>query len=593
MQEKKNYVNNLALNVWFGLKTSFLVSKKYFAAKLLILLSTTLMPLISLWLWRDILNCFLSGQTRNRLLFSLGAYLAVRLGIHLFMRFDRYVSMRYEDEFTFYIEKIMMKKTAYLDLKFFDSADMGDRIRYVRNNFGTMKEVAWILFSLVSELINVISAFVIITYYNSYIGILTALLLLPFLIYHNRYLRAKAVREKEQVRDNRKIDYFHEIFFDNNAQFEMKLNCTGEYFIGQHKSLWDRLYEININADKRYSRKEIAFGMVGSISEIITLLISAKNVMLKQIGVGDLQYHVSIVVRLRTEITQFMTDINRFLLNNTRLTDLREYFRMEPDIEKSGERIPSGSPRIEFSHVCFHYPNSQDDILKDCSFVIQPHEKIGLVGKNGSGKTTIIKLLFRFYDPQEGAIMLDGIDIKEYDVYALRKIFGVLFQDYVTYSLPLREIIGLSDFENRWDDEALSEACRTSGFMPVIQDWKDGFDSVLGRFYADNGKDLSGGQWQLAGLSRAYFKKSEFMILDEPSASLDPISEDRIFKQLYSLSKGKGAVTISHRLSNTILADTILVIDKGHVAEQGSHDDLLNYGGIYAHLFRRQADQYN
>jgi ATP-binding cassette subfamily B protein len=230
--------------------------------------------------------------------------------------------------------------------------------------------------------------------------------------------------------------------------------------------------------------------------------------------------------------------------------------------------------------------------LKNCSFTIEPREKIGLIGLNGSGKSTIIKLMFRFYDPEEGTIKLDGVDLKEYNVYAVRKIFGVLFQDYVTYCLPFREIVALSDFGERSDDEKLKKVCGISGVSEIIKDWEQGYDSVLGRYYADNGKDLSGGQWQLVGLARAYFKESEYMILDEPSASLDPVSEDRIFEQLYRLSEHKSSVTISHRLSNTTLADKIFVIDGGHIIEQGSHFELLKQNGKYAHLFGLQSSKY-
>lgn len=260
--------------------------------------------------------------------------------------------------------------------------------------------------------------------------------------------------------------------------------------------------------------------------------------------------------------------------------------------EKSGTKLPSSNPRIEFCNISFRYPNSEQYVLKDCSFTIEPHEKIGLIGLNGSGKSTIIKLMFRFYDPENGVIKLDGIDLKEYDVYAVRKVFGVLFQDYVTYCLPLREIIALSDFTERFNDRKLKSACETSGADKIIENWEQGFDSVLGRYYADNGKDLSGGQWQLIGLARAYFKDSEYMILDEPSAALDPIAEKQIFEQLYHLSEGKSSVTISHRLSNTTLADKIIVVDDGHIIEQGSHAELLKQNGKYAHLFGLQASKY-
>ena len=245
---------------------------------------------------------------------------------------------------------------------------------------------------------------------------------------------------------------------------------------------------------------------------------------------------------------------------------------------------------LEIKDVTKRYPGVV--ALNHVSFEVAKGEVHALVGENGAGKSTIVKLMFRFYDPEEGVIKLDGIDLKEYNVYAVRRVFGVLFQDYVTYCLPLREIIALSDFNERFNDEKLKRACDISGASEIIRDWEQGFDSVLGRYYADNGKDLSGGQWQLIGLARAYFKDSEYMILDEPSAALDPISEDRIFKQLYNLSKNKSSVTISHRLSNTTLADKIFVIDDGHIIEQGSHAELLKQNGKYAHLFGLQASKY-
>ena len=298
------------------------------------------------------------------------------------------------------------------------------------------------------------------------------------------------------------------------------------------------------------------------------------------------------ISRLRSQSQALINNVTDFLNNNARLIELQEFMDIAPQTEKSGTLTPSSNPKIEFCNVFFRYPNCEEYVLKDCSFTIEPHEKIGLIGLNGAGKSTIIKLMFRFYDPESGCILLDGVNLKEYDVYAVRKVFGVLFQDFVTYCLPLREIIALSDFEERFNDEKLKKACDISGVSEVIKDWERGYDSVLGRYYADDGKDLSGGQWQLVGLARAYFKDSEYMILDEPSAALDPISEDRIFEQLYYLSEGKTSVTISHRLSNTTLSDKILVIDDGHIVEQGSHFELLKQDGLYAKLFKLQAEKY-
>lgn len=412
------------------------------------------------------------------------------------------------------------------------------------------------------------------------------------MIYNKKHTDKRLEMEKEQLRDNRKQNYYNSVFFENKIQFEIKLNHIGGYFIKRYQEIWSKLYEINKKEDIRHNTINTCILILNVSSELIILIVSVIDVVAKNIGIGDLQYNLSMVTRLREQASALMNDINRFFVNNTRLNELQEFISIRPEIEKSGIKIPSQNPKIEFCNVSFRYPNCEQYVLKDCSFAIEPHEKIGLIGLNGTGKSTIIKLMFRFYDPEEGRIKLDGVDLKEYDIYAVRKVFGVLFQDYVTYCLPLREIIALSDFEERFNDKKLKRACNISGVSEIIQDWEQGFDSVLGRYYADNGKDLSGGQWQLVGLARAYFKESEYMILDEPSAALDPISEDRIFEQMYRLSEGKSSVTISHRLSNTMLADKILVIGDGRIIEQGSHFDLLKQNGKYAHLFNLQASKY-
>ncbi len=191
--------------------------------------------------------------------------------------------------------------------------------------------------------------------------------------------------------------------------------------------------------------------IVNVSSEFLVLTLSVIDVVNKKIGIGDLQYNLSMVSRLRSQAQELVDNVNQFLNNNTRLIELQEFMDIKPEVEKSGTLKLSCNPKIEFCNVSFRYPNSEQYVLKDCSFTIEPHEKVGLIGLNGAGKSTIIKLMFRFYDPEDGCIKLDGIDLKEYDIYAVRKVFGVLFQDFVTYCLPLREILALSDFEKRFD----------------------------------------------------------------------------------------------------------------------------------------------
>ena len=584
---------DLYKNMLFGINQCYHASKKYFMMKCLILISTTFMPLLTIWIWKEILNEVVSKNiSEKRIIILLSVYLCLKLLVYLCAKIALYTNSRYSDELKFYFGDIMIEKISYMKLSFYDSAKLHDKVEHAKNSLKAMNETTWLVFDVISKLINIAATLIIVCAYKWWIGLLTVIVLIPYMIYNNKYMDKRLKMNKEQSRENRKKDYFYSAFFDSNTQFEIKLNDIGGYFIRSYTDIWNNLYNINKREDVRNSIISASFQILNISSEFMVLITSALDVLAKRIYIGDLTYNINMVARLRDQASALMTDINRMIANNTLLGDLRDFIAIKSEVEDSGTKLPSNNPRIEFRNVSFRYPDCEQYVLKNCSFTIEPHEKIGLIGLNGAGKSTIIKLLFRFYDPEEGEVLLDGVNLKEYNVYAVRKVFGVLFQDYVTYCLPLREIIALSDFDERFSDEKLKKAADISGLTEVIKDWEQGFDSVLGRYYADNGKDFSGGQWQLVGLTRAYFKESEYMILDEPSAALDPISEDRIFEQLYRLSEGKSSVTISHRLSNTTLADKILVIGDGHIIEQGSHFELLKQNGLYAHLFKLQAERY-
>ena len=590
----KDRFSVLYRNIWFGIKTCFLASRFYFSMKIIILLFTTVIPLVNIWLWKEMLNGIVNYENRKQVvLVCLFSYLILQLATYLMDQFDNYVQRRYSDELKFYMDEIMMDKTSRVDLAFFDSAQMGDKVKYARGNVNALMDMSWLVFDIISALFNVITTLLVVCSYKWWLGIVVLLLLIPFVAYNKNHAERKLLMEKEQLRDNRKKDYYRDMFYENDIQFEIKLHNVGSYFVNKYRVLWENLYRINKAEDIKHNIISALIMIVNISSEFLALTISAVEVFNQSIGIGDLQYNLSMVSRLRAQSQLMVTLINKFIDDNTRIIELQEFIAIKPETEKSGVLQPSKNPKIEFCDVSFRYPNSEKYVLRKCSFVIEPYEKIGLIGLNGAGKSTIIKLIFRFYDPEEGIIKLDGVDIKEYDVYAVRKVFSVLFQDYVTYCLPLREIIALSDFDERFNAEKLSNASDISGLSEIIREWKDGFDSVLGRYYANDGKDFSGGQWQLAALARAYFKESKCMILDEPSAALDPISEDRIFEQLYHLSKGKSSITISHRLSNTTLADKILVVDDGHIIEQGTHFELIKRNGKYSQLFHLQAQKYN
>jgi len=246
---------------------------------------------------------------------------------------------------------------------------------------------------------------------------------------------------------------------------------------------------------------------------------------------------------------------------------------------------------LEFRGVSFRYEGHDNWALSDINLTIRPGEKVALVGPNGAGKTTLIKLLTRLYDPTEGQILLDGIDLRDYDPVELRQRIGVIFQDFVRYHLAASENVGFGQVEALDDRPRIERAAAKSGADPVIRGLPEGYETTLGRWF-NKGRDLSGGEWQKIALARAFMRDCEVIVLDEPTAALDAENELRVFQQFRELTADKIAVLISHRFSTVRMADHIFVIEEGRISEQGAHSDLLLLGGTYARLFTLQAESY-
>ena len=246
---------------------------------------------------------------------------------------------------------------------------------------------------------------------------------------------------------------------------------------------------------------------------------------------------------------------------------------------------------FRFENVGFRYPGSQRWAVRGLTFAFEPHERIALVGENGAGKTTLVKLLARLYDPDEGRALLDGVDLRDYDLESLRRNIGIIFQDFVRYDFILRENIGVSQIEALGDEARIREAAQRSLADSVVQRVPQGYDQMLGKRF-DNGVELSGGEWQKVALARAYMRDAQVLILDEPTAALDARAEYEVFLRFAELTKGRMAVLISHRFSTVRMADRILVLKSGELVDDGTHDDLVARGGLYAELFSLQAAGY-
>lgn len=586
MKRIYNFLNSFV----FSVKISYLASKRYFFMRLFLVVSTTVFPIVNIWVWKEIINNII--YRKEQVVHFLFMYLILKGVMYLFERMEEYVNNRYADELQFFIEGEMISRTASVDMSFFDSAALGDKVRRVRGDFSAVTESTWTAFSILSETINVISLFFILFTFKWWGALLVVTALIPAFLVKRKEAGQYVLLEHKLIRNLRKKEYYSEMLVNANSLLEIKLNNTGDFFVNKFNEQWDIIFGIQKQAKEKYVKRSILTEVIALLPESIIFFLCIKKVLIKHFGVGDVQFYLSVVERLREQAIQLFSEISSFLSNIDRIYEVREFLEIKSVCEKKSGLEPSPNPRIEFVNVSFCYPGTDNYVLNGCTFSIQSGERIGLLGGNGAGKTTIVKLLLGLYEPSGGQILLDGIDLKEYDISKVRKLFGVVFQDYVSYCLPLREIIAFPDFTDKKNDKRLEEACERSGFAKVISEWKDGYDSVIGRFYADNGRDLSGGEWQLLGMARSYFADRTIMILDEPSASVDPIQEDRMFEELYKLQGGKTSLTISHRLSNTILADKLIILKDGKVLEEGSHKQLMRKNGEYARLFNIQAQRY-
>jgi ATP-binding cassette subfamily B protein len=312
------------------------------------------------------------------------------------------------------------------------------------------------------------------------------------------------------------------------------------------------------------------------------------------LSIGTLTFLTGAIVQASANIQQVFSTLSSIADQALFLTDLLAFFAMKPTIRSKPNALPAPRPitrGFEFRHVSFCYPGNSRRVLNDLNFHLHPGERIALIGENGEGKTTLVKLLTRLYDPTEGQILLDGVDLREYNLEDLYREIGVIFQDFMRYEMTARDNIAVGQIDQVSTLPVLKQAAAKSMANEVIERLPRDYEQMLGRRF-ENGVDLSGGEWQKVALARAYLRDAQLLILDEPTAALDARSEFEVFQRFAELTAGKTALFISHRFSTVRMADRIVVLEHGRIAEDGDHEQLSRLGGRYAEMFEMQAASY-
>ena len=593
MNKIKEYLTNLK----YAVGIIYTASKKYFILTMFLSLGYALIPYLPMFLWRELINSLTIAVKGDPVPFLKAAgmlalgYGASLLAEDLLRTCYSFVKFKYNDAIKYFMDNLMIEKASSVDLAFFDSSDLKDKLKNAWRLTWSMENMVAIILRMMEGCIRLVISFSLLLTLSPWLVLLIVLLCIPSIIWDKKVNEIDYRFRNEHDKTERKLDYYKNLFFEGAKQEVRLYNLTG-YFTSLYSDLREGYDRAIHSKDKRVCLINSLSLVLLTLGEVAVYVLSVTRLIVGKIAVGDVTYYVQLLTQFRSDFTITFYRFNSFRRHHKEIQDVRSFMEMPPMIEKSGTKIPSSNPVIEFRNVSFRYPGGEKDVLKDCSFTLYAGETVGLVGLNGSGKSTIVKLLCRFYDPTEGKILIDGIDNKEYDIVKLREMFGVLFQNYVKYSFSLRENVALSDLPRIDETDAIRKACTESRADDFMKEWEKGIDETLTRRFDSNGKELSGGQWQRISLARAFFRDAPIILLDEPSAALDPIAEHKIFQDFAEISKGRTAMLISHRLSSITLCDKILVLEDGHIIEQGSHRELLEANNRYAYLFNLQASKY-
>jgi ATP-binding cassette, subfamily B, bacterial len=493
------------------------------------------------------------------------------------------------------IRSEIIRKALTLDLAFFEHPDYYDRLQNARRE-GSYKPVELIndTFQIVQNMITLISFAALMLRFSPWLVLILLATSIPAFIAETRFSEQGFRLLTRRAPETRQINYLARLLTEDTAAKEIKLFNLGNTLLARYMTLFDKFFREDKSLAVRRAVVGFGLGLVATLGFYGSYAWIVWRTVLGSISLGDMTLYLSIFRQGQTTFQSILAGIGNIYENNLFMAHYFEFLELKPQMQVAAPRqkLPVSLIRgIEFRGVGFRYPESDEWVLRGIDLKIPPGEKIALVGHNGAGKTTLIKLLSRLYDPTEGAILLDGIDVRALDPVELRQKIGVIFQDFVRYHLPVSENIGFGQIEAADRMDRIVESARKSGADAMIESLPDGYQTLLGRWF-HGGHELSLGQWQRVALARAFMRDAEILVLDEPTASLDARTEYEIFQHFKELTAGKMAILISHRFSTVRMADRIVVIQGGQIVEIGSHEELLRMEGTYAQLFSMQAEGY-
>ncbi|MBN3962641.1 ABC transporter ATP-binding protein [Nostoc sp. NMS8] len=492
------------------------------------------------------------------------------------------------------VNVLILEKALTLDLRQFEDSEFYDKLTNARRE-ASVRPLSLVnrTFGLVQNALSLITYGILLVNFSGWAVVVLILAAMPVFIAETKFAGEAFRLFSWRASETRQQHYLENLLAREDFVTEIKLYQLGEMLLGRYRNLFNQLYGEDRDLTLRRGLWGYLLSLVSTGAFYLAYAWIVLETVLGKISLGDMTMYLTVFRQGQSTFSNALTSIGGMYEDNLYLSNLYDF--LEEEVPKSWGKATIGlnsQDGIRFENVSFTYPGSSKPALRNISLHLKPREKLAIVGENGSGKTTLIKLLTRLYTPDSGRILLDGLDLQEWDVDVLRRRVGVIFQNFVRYQFTVGENIGVGDVEHLENKTRWRTAAEKGMSQSFIDQLPQNFQTQLGRWFK-GGQELSGGQWQKIALSRAFMRsQADILVLDEPTSAIDAQAEFEIFNHFRTVTKNQMVLLISHRFSTVRMADKILVIENGEVIEQGTHEDLLKLGGRYAKLFLLQAAGY-
>jgi ATP-binding cassette subfamily B protein len=592
-----------SLRIGRALKLVWSVAPGWTAASVALTVLQGLLPLATVWLMKLIVDAVTEGITADdpgaafrdvAVLIGLAAAVAL-VGVAL-RSLATMVDQALGQTVTDHVTDLIHAQSVVVDLEYYENPRYHDALHRAQQE-APYRPTAIVndLTSTGQALVSLVAMAALLLTLHWAVGLIVLGAAIPGAWVRFRYSGKLFQWQRRRTETERQAYYAHWLLTDSSHAKEVRLFGLGDRFRAWHRELRARLRGELIGLGRRRSLAELGAGIVAVLAVFGTFAFIAWQTIQGVISLGMMVAYYQAFQTSLTSLQAVLAGLAKLYEDNLFLSYYEEFMALEPRVLPPAQPTPVPRPMTEgirFENVDFSYPDTERTALKDVSLAIRPGEVTALVGPNGSGKTTVVKLLCRLYDPSAGGITLDGIDLRGFDVVDLRREMSVIFQDFAEYQLTVRENIRLGNVSLAEHDPAIERAARDAGAHEVISGLRHGYDTILGKWF-DEGEELSVGEWQKIALARAFVRDAQILVFDEPTSALDPLAEWSVFQHIKELAGGqmlgRAVILISHRFSTVRMADRIHIFDQGSIIESGTHEELVALGGRYAEMYAVQA----